>query len=145
MNDKSRPESAALIAIHKKAGSWPGVAEFLNDYAASGRTISSALAWKVANGRCNSHRVTMALVRAGMIKQPPPVVEVQVCYDCGQVHDMQRTCPSRKRKDDRRRRAWAGSAEDAEAVDRIVRERGFDSLAQLVDSWLDEEHEDDES
>ena len=129
-------EIAALREIYKQAGSWPKVAKFLERH--SNEPISDALAWKVAKGQCESERVTLALLRAKLIDEPPPTVAVEVCTDCGHLHNLYKTCPTERRPDDRRRRAWAGPPERATLVDEMVRERGYNSLAQMVDSLIDE-------
>ena len=145
MNDSSNPERDALMAIYENANSWPEVARILNGYLSNGTRVSSALAWKVANGRCKSPKVTMALVHGNYIDEPPPKVEVTVCPACGKLHKYLKSCPGSTRKDRRKRRAWAGTEEKAEIVDRMVRDMGFSSLAQFIDNMVDEyEYEDDD-
>jgi hypothetical protein len=137
MDDAVTSEQSELRRIYEEAGSWQGVAIYLNGFTHPTQPISSALAWKVANGKCSSTRITMALIHADRIDAPPPKVEVAVCPTCGELHQMQRTCPTQKRRDERKRRAWAGTAEEAEVVDQMVASCGHDSLAQMVDHMVD--------
>ena len=137
MDDEApNAEAAALREIHKQLKSWPKVAKFLEQH--SSEPVSDALAWKVANGKCDSERITLALLRAGLIDQPAPTVAVEICTDCGQLHTWHKTCPTERRPDSRRRRAWAGPPERATLVDEMVRERGYDSLSRMIDSLVDE-------
>lgn len=125
----------ALDNLHDEL-SWDGVADYLSK--AIGERVSGALIWKVAHGKCESDKVQLALVKLKLIDAPPPTVEVHVCADCGELHTQHKTCPTAKEADTRKRRAWAGSGERAEILDRIVAEQGFPSLAKMVDTWIDD-------
>ena len=135
MTDSQTDEAVALLQIYETHKSWPAVATFVSKYAP--RNVSSALCWKVANGRCASDLITIALIRAELIDHKPPKVEVEVCTVCGEVHAMFRTCPSKKKRDPRVRRAWGGPGERAEILDRMIADSGYGSLTEYLNSLID--------
>lgn len=124
-------ETDALNIKHQELNSWPKVLDFLLEF--SDEPMSVALIWKVAHGKCNSPRVTQALANAGLIACPPTYEEVIVCDKCGKVHTQQRTCPSRKKKDARKTRAWHGDEVTADIIDQMVAASGHRSLSAMVE------------
>jgi hypothetical protein len=124
----------ALEVLRDRLGTWREVAEYLANYQ-EGR-LYAALLWNVARRGSKNGLVEAALIKAGLIERPPVVVEVEACDSCGGLHDFHATCPSRKRPDTRKTRAWHGTGEEAAELDRRLSDLGFRNLQHWVDEAL---------
>lgn len=113
-----------LERLREEGFSWDNVAKILSDSSVSGETVTGAMVWRVMNEGMDSPKIRR------MMGLAPAAIEVPPCPDCGEAH-VKKTCSARRR-DGRRRRAWAGTDDEAELVDRWLEKHGYRSLSQYV-------------
>jgi hypothetical protein len=130
-SENSSSPQEIVQGLYDEMGTWWKVAEFLDEY--HDENIYAALVWKVARKGTRIFRINEALISAGLIEAPPVMVEVEACKDCGQVHTLHLTCPPRRSRDTRRTRAWHGSPEQAEELDRRLKDLGFRNVQHFID------------
>ena len=107
--------------LKSKKQTWQAVGEEIG--------ISSALAWKVAHGKCDS------AVARHYFNMPPAAVEVAPCVVCGGVHTL-KTCNAKRKRNNVDRMAARLSPEDGERAREKLKAEGFKSITQFWEWYL---------
>lgn len=125
---------AALEALYEELGTYKAVAEYLQPH--SDEPLYASLIYRHLRDGVTIYRIPVALERAGLLRPRPKVVEVEACFDCGEVHTFHSTCPDKKKKDRRKTRAWHGSRTEAQRLDEKLNTLGFPNLQALCDHLI---------